>query len=626
MDLDSPFEKVALIRGEGGEIEKRAIKKAKKIGASMELENLSGAVALLPAQEVLAIVPQLPPGEITAKSQDIDKVLNFLERMPPDLAQSAGVDRGQIEKWKKIRETLVEKDKQKEEEERKRQEAEKEKSNKRLAKEIEDWMAEAKEFQVSRTEKELAELRLRGEKLARQSPKDMGGIVELLAVLSQVQPKEKGEALPDLGKLNEIQPRLIPDDLLGWLGGGVVTFSFFGLLFGLGFLSSSFTRFKEGVLLGGVVFGLCGVGLLGGLAWTWMRVGISGESVTPDMDPKMQELGIYLKNRTKPVYYFPQRQFSFSFEEWRSGILGYLPASEEAMGLFKIKLREGSLFLTDGSWIWRQPLTVLGIPLPFTLTFEGKNPDLKDWENPAILKVYLGRWSLPEVMGGLVKDSALSIWQQGLSSAGLAGVKLDQNDKGQIVITVPAAGVRPKFELAKEEERKEAVDLVKPGYKKKISAEELAQEFKKGNGKEFLGKFILLEGFVERVESGSEISGAPSASKQGKPFKELGASTFGQTSYDSFYLQTESQPIRCLIKSELVFVQDERKDIYLGPSADTVSSEPFIKRGYRVKFLTEGRVEEVNKFGEIEVYGIRLDPEKLKEQIEVFDPNQVREK
>ena len=73
-------------------------------------------------------------------------------------------------------------------------------------------------------------------------------------------------------------------------------------------------------------------------------------------------------------------------------------------------------------------------------------------------------------------------------------------------------------------------------------------------------------------------------------------------------------------------MQDERKDIYLGPSADTVSSEPFIKRGYRVKFLTEGRVEEVNKFGEIEVYGIRLDPEKLKEQIEVFDPNQVREK
>ena len=75
-----------------------------------------------------------------------------------------------------------------------------------------------------------------------------------------------------------------------------------------------------------------------------------------------------------------------------------------------------------------------------------------------------------------------------------------------------------------------------------------------------------------------------------------------------------------------MFVQDERKDVYVGPSADTVYREPFIKKGYRVKFLTEGRVEEVNKFGEIEVYGIRLDPDKLKEQIEIFDPSDLKKK
>jgi hypothetical protein len=64
----------------------------------------------------------------------------------------------------------------------------------------------------------------------------------------------------------------------------------------------------------------------------------------------------------------------------------------------------------------------------------------------------------------------------------------------------------------------------------------------------------------------------------------------------------------------------------LGPSADTIAAEPFIKNGYRVKFLTEGRVEEVNRYGEIEVYGIRLDPELLIKQIEIFDPNEVQKK
>jgi hypothetical protein len=216
--------------------------------------------------------------------------------------------------------------------------------------------------------------------------------------------------------------------------------------------------------------------------------------------------------------------------------------------------------------------------------------------------------------------------KQGLASAGLAGVSLNMDDKGMFLISVPAAGVRPKYELAKIESKEEGAAQVLNPYRKQISAEELAEEFRKGHGKEFMGKFVLLEGSVERVESGSEISGAPAASKQGVSGLGQGPASFGQATYDSFYLQTTSKPVRCLVKSDLVFVQDERKDVYVGPSADTVSREPFIKKGYRVKFLTEGRVEEVNKFGEIEVYGIRLDPDKLKEQIEIFDPSDLKNK
>jgi len=610
MDLDSPFPKVALVKGKTGEVETREIKQARLVGGSVEMEKADGGVAIFPLQDVLAILPLLPKADGPYTVEQAEQAFWLMKGSSPELLRQAGLESTQIQEWEKLRDRLLEIGKQKEESKRKEREAS-------ATKEVQDWLAQASDLRVPRTEKELKELRQSGEAVARKHPGQMEAILEALAGLSQVQPKEKGEPLPELSKLNEVQPRLIPDDLLGWLAGGVLTLSFFGLLFGLAFLSSSLTRFKEGALFAGFVFGLVALVLLGGLIWTWLSVPVTGQRVTPQVGPGMEELGIYLKNRAKPVYFFPKKQFSFSAEEWRSGVWGYLPVSEESAGLFKVKMKEGTLGLSESTWIWQQPLTALGIPLPLKLTFEGDNPDTKSWQAPSISKVHLGRWLLPDSVAGLLKDSAISIWEQGLSSAGLAGVKLEKNNQGMILISVPAAGTRPKYELAKLEEKQNI-------YRKEISAEDLAQEFQKGHGKEFLGKFVLLEGVVERVESGSEVSGAPAASKQEDSSTGQGSSSFGQVNYDSFYLQTGAKPVRCLIKSGLVFVQDERKDIYLGPTADTISQEPFIKKGHRVKFMTEGRVEEVNRFGEIEVYGIRLDPDKLQDQIKVFDPNDTK--
>jgi hypothetical protein len=283
--------------------------------------------------------------------------------------------------------------------------------------------------------------------------------------------------------------------------------------------------------------------------------------------------------------------------------------------------------------MWKQPVTALGIPIPVSFMFQGKMPKVTGWGDVVIEKVSLGRLTFPESLGSIFCDGMKTTLQSGLSSGGFVSIKATQMDDGQLLISMQASGTKPKVEI-KEEEKEVKPDATKAGYRKMITAEELAQEFQKGHGKEFIGKFVFLEGFVERVESGSEVSGVLGASKQvaknknkdkGSPLPQV---EFGQSTYDSFYLRTGSKPIRCLIKSRFVFVQDERKDIYLGPSADTISGEPFIKNGYRVNFLTEGRVEEVNRYGEIEVYGIRLDPpvEELPSQIKIFDPNEVQKK
>jgi hypothetical protein len=77
--------------------------------------------------------------------------------------------------------------------------------------------------------------------------------------------------------------------------------------------------------------------------------------------------------------------------------------------------------------------------------------------------------------------------------------------------------------------------------------------------------------------------------------------------------------IKVIIKSPDVFVMDNYGDIYKGPSANIVKEKAFIKKGYRVKFLKEGRVQSDQiKNNEIEVYGVEIDRD---EDIQCFDPS-----
>lgn len=654
MDLNSPFEKVALIRAKTGQIEIREIKKARIAGASVEMEKIEGGVAIFPTSDVLAILPSLPKGDPPGNAQDVEGVLRLLQTVPPDLMREAGLGAAQISEWEKIKERLLDAKKQQDERDRKEKESKEAETQASLKKEVENWLGQACEFRTPRTEKELTDLKQVGEALAKKSPGHMDVILEALATLSQVQPKEKGEALPDLVKLNENRSPMAPDDLMGWLTGGVLILSFFGLLFGLGFLSSSATRFKEGALLGGIVFAVLGLGLFGLLVWTWLPAGVEGQKIADRVDPKMEELGLYLKNRAKPVYYFPEKQFAFSSEDWRSGVLGYLSVSDESQGMFKVKMKTGSLFLAAHDWAWRQPMTALGIPLPIHLTFEGKIPDLKDWENPEISKVYLGHWSLPDFVGGLLKDSSTGIWRQGLSSAGLAGVKLEKDDRGMMVVRVPAAGVRPKYELPQEEKTKETAPATTRAYKKEISAEALAQAIADRKGKDFLDKFVVVDGEVFSV-------GGSSFSSSGKMGRDRLKDIYLKGITD-FYGSGRHLLIKCQLKGDVVFQMDSRGDLYARivkqefeqdkkkakdrnnpldqdykvkfytltmqevstPDIDPDKETPLIMRGRRIKFTTPQRLElkkqEViddianggiinrppgtNQQGEIELYGV----------------------
>jgi hypothetical protein len=166
-------------------------------------------------------------------------------------------------------------------------------------------------------------------------------------------------------------------------------------------------------------------------------------------------------------------------------------------------------------------------------------------------------------------------------------------------------------------EQEEVKEVSMEVYRKEITAEDLGKIYKEGKLDAFLGKFVLLDGIIIEISSGSEISGGATASPG------LGVNSpqakMKEENFDIFYLKGIAR-IKCFIKSKDTFAKDNNVDIYLGPKANTIHAEPLIKSGLRVKFQTEGRVQGANKFGEIEVYGIRLDSPG---DVKCYDTNQA---
>jgi hypothetical protein len=634
MDLDSPFVKTALIKNSTGGVEGREVTKVKIVGDKIEFNAIKGGVAIFPASDVLALLPKIPESGIVYQLKDVDEAIRMLESLPPDIKQRQEASAETMQKWKDLKKSGEEKEAeatakhQREEAEAVIQRGiEEKRSNEEKAKvdleHLTFWFKEAADFQKPRSEEELEKLRVEGQSFLRNKTGDSGKVYDSLAVLSQVLPKEKGGPLPELTKLSEVQGKLVPDDLLVWATTGILVASFFGLLMGFSFTSSGVTRLREGAVLGGVVFGGLGLGILGGLAVIWWPISGGGESISFAVSPTLERTITFAKNSIKPVYYLPSSESKASGLEFASSLLGSLPVSDESSGMLKGKLKQGSLWIEAEKWRWKQPVTALGIPIPVSFVFEGKLPKASGWADIAIEKVSLGRLSLPESLGSIFCEAMKSTIQSGLSSGGFASIKVTQVEGGQLLISTQASGTKPKVEI-KEEIKEEVKEDVKEDvrevsgevYQKEITAEALGKIYKEGKLDAFLGKFVLLDGIIIEISSGSEISGGSTASP-GLGVNNLQAK-MKEDDFDIFYLKGVAK-VKCFIKSKDTFAKDNNGDIYLGPKTNTIQAEPLIKSGLRVKFQTEGRVQGVNKFGEIEVYGIRLDSSG---DVKCYDPNQ----
>jgi len=612
MDLDSPFLKTALVKGTTGATEEKEVTKAKIVGDKVELTTTKGGVALFSATDVSALLPKLPNAEIVYQLKDVDEAIRMLESLPSDLKQRPEASTETLQKWKDLRKPAAEADAKRREEEKKAQE---EKLKQEEAK-INDWMKDVADFQKPRSENDLAAMREQGQKFLDLKVGDERKVRDGLDLLAQVVGKEKGGPLPDLVKLNEIQPKLAADDLLVWFVVAVLAISFFGLLVGLSFASNGLTRMREGAILGGIVFGGLGIAILAGLAAIWWPVGGGGELVGLTVSPEMERVVKFAKNSVKPVYFLPSMEFRVPSKEFASGILASLPPSEETSGIFKGKLKEGKLWIESDRYIWIQPVTALGIPIPVSFVFEGKMPSAEAWQEITPDRVSLGKVVIPNPLGSEFAESMKAILQGGLSAGGLSGLKAKSGNGNELIVSTPSSGAKPALAT---------------NYRREITAEDLAKIFTEGKGSEFNGKFILIEGVVDKINSGSELLGISNANVGDPMNKEKVALKIKEDQFDVFYLhgmdsygyRKDPLHIKLVIKSPDVFVMDSYGDIYKGSNANIVKEKAFIKKGYRVKFLKEGRVQSDKiKNNEIEVYGVHIGLEVPSENdVQCFDPS-----
>lgn len=615
MDLESPFLKTALVKGSGGAIEEREITKAKLVGDKIELTTTKGGVALFPITDVSALYPKLPDAGIVYQLKDVDEAIRILESLPVEVKQRPEASAETLQKWKDLRKPAEEADAKRKEQDRRAQEEQRKQEESK----VNEWMRDAADFQKPRSKSDLTAIREQGQKFLNLKVGDEGKVREGLALLAQVVEKEKGGPLPDLVKLNEIQPKLVADDLLVWVVVGVLAISFFGLLIGFSFTSTGLTRIREGAILGGIVFGGLGVAILAGLAEIWWPMGGKGEPVDLKVSPEMERVVTFAKNSVKPVYFFPSMEFRVASSDFATGILASLPPSEEATGMFKGKLKEGKLWVEKDRYLWSQPVTALGVPIPVSFIFEGKIPSAGSWQEVVSDRVSIGKVVIPEPLRSAFADSMQSILQGGLSAGGLSGIKVKSVDGNDMIVSTPSSGTKPAISTTA---------ISTNIYRKVITAEELAKIFVENKGSEFNGKFVLIEGVVDKISSGSEFSGNATADigdalNKGKKLQKIKDDQFDVFylhGMDSYGFRKDPLYIKLVIKSPDVFVMDTYGDIYKGPNANIVKEKALIKKGYRVKFLKEGRVQgDQIKNNEIEVYGVEIDGDA---DIQCFDPSE----
>jgi hypothetical protein len=545
MDLDSPFVKTALIKENSGQIVEKVVRKGKIKSAIIELEKIEGSLLVLPSDQVLAVLPQIPQAGATYLQSDAQRALETLTKAQKIYPERAEVSPSVLIEWDKLSRQPTEAD-----------QAER--------KALENWLQSVAAVLPEAKPDEIRALIEQGEVFAEKFPDQEKRIYEQVKGLKEISKIDLSKTSNLSFPIGNFGGNFVPGAIL-W---AILLIPIILVIHGI---SGSIQGFKKRLPLA-ALFRLF-VALIAGSFLVLVLWPDSIPQPNANRGPQsIAQRALWLsRNMVEGWADQPVHRLNIPFETWQDFTVKKLQPGVEDLSSLLWYLEKPVVVKTNEQFCVLQPL-VLKI-LPVTLEFVFAIPEKgQSWNDSKLIGFQVGHLPLGKFVGSLALQPIAYAYESVRSSYGLdKGVQWISGEEGALVVEIPSAHQK------------------RPQAKETVSARELAEVYDQGFGDIYKDRYVVVEGDLVEVQSRKEILGGDSFKKE-DPF-------------DEFYL--EGLPVdnnhriairvRCQIKSDETYFMDGKGDLYKGaPTPQNPSKDmPILRKGTgatKVR-ISAGRIE-----------------------------------
>ena len=545
MDLESPFLKTALIKENNGLVVEKAVRKGKIKGGIIELERDEGGLLVLPAEQVLAVLPKIPQAGEAYLQSDAQRALNTLTK-----AQKIYPERGEVSpivliEWDKLSHQSTEAD-----------QAER--------KALENWFQSVAAVPPEAKTGEIRSLVEQGEGFAEKFPDQEKRIYEQVKGLKEISKIDLSKTSNISFPVGNFGDNFVPGAIL-W---AVLLIPIILVIHGI---SGAIQGFKERLPLAALLRLFIAL-----IAGSFLVLVLWPDSIPQPNGNKgpqsIAQRALWLsRNMVEGWADQPSHKINMPLETWQSLVFEKIqPGVEDLSSLFWY-LEKPVFVKTNEHFSVLQPLVLKIVPVTLKFVFAVPNKG-ESWNNAELVGFQAGHLPLGKFIGSLALQPMAYSYESVRSSYGLdKGVQWRSGEADALVVEIPSA--HQKRPLAKE----------------MITAKELAEVYDQGFGDVYKDRYVVVEGDLVEVQSRKEVIGGDSFKKE-DPF-------------DEFYL--EGLPIdnnrriairvRCQIKSDETYFMDGKGDLYKGaPTPQNPSKDmPILRKGTgatKVR-ISAGRIE-----------------------------------
>jgi hypothetical protein len=613
-DLDSPFNKTAIIEGQYGKTEEREVLSAKIVDKVFELVRPDGSLTVIDKAKVKAILPKLPSPGLAFTQQEAKDAFALIVRAKERFAGSAETSESVVAAWSKYAN------------EKSRYEINNEKATQN---EAEAWIAkypiEKEDVIKIDSEKYLKE----GQVLLQKEGVDTKLIKERISKIQQLMSMD----------LSKVQDLVLTTD---WDQVSI----YFPMILALWFIilifwafcniSNVVTAFKvtiESLLSGGnriaipariiLWISCCMIAVYLVIQSSKKEptpIGLSSAMSSP-LIHSPSEKALYLSLNSKNKWSSQgSGQSEVSSKELLELVFQKIKPNESDTTLYRFG--QPSISLHKDRILWVQPISLLKYQLQLRFEIPTGVGNFT-FENMPISSFHLGALPLGGFLGEIIFHQLEPSFANFNDLLGIrAGSVWLWRGNDRIVVNTPEVILSPKNGI----ESLGAKSV--PINKKVVSSQELAEVFAKGFGSIYVGQYVEVWGSVVEVSSGHRLGNNLSSeivrntlTQSGGPGAAAQVMAAGSEDLpDAFYLstgingQTPKVKVKCVVKSPLAYFLDTRGDLYTAGQNPT-SDASLLPKGTPISFQG-GRVESFDR-NTVEIYGcvfptdIKIAPEEL---------------